>query len=239
MALFTIGDPHLALGCDKPMDIFRGWEGYLPKLEAAWRATVNPEDTVVLAGDISWAMKLEHTLEDFSFLEALPGRKIMLKGNHDLWWGTLSKMETFLAENGFSSLHFLHNNYYMENNMAICGSRGWMAEKYEGHDAKMMDREAIRLAASLQAARNEHPGAERLVFLHFPPFYSGNAAQPLADVMHEYGVKRCYYGHLHSAARRHAVQGEQDGICYRLVSADQLAFTPLCIAPLPPLTTDN
>ncbi len=231
MALFTIGDPHLALGCDKPMDIFRGWEGYLPKLENAWRAAVAPEDTVVLAGDISWAMKLEHTREDFAFLEALPGRKLLLKGNHDLWWNTVSKMEAFLAENGFSSLHFLHNNFYMEEGMAICGSRGWMAEKPEGHDAKMIDREALRLRASLEAARKAQPGAERLVFLHYPPFYSGQAALPLARVMQEYGVKRCYYGHLHSASRRHAVQGEQEGICYSLVSADQLQFTPLPIGP--------
>ena len=227
MALFVLGDPHLALGCDKAMDIFPGWEGYLPKLEDNWRANVAETDTVVLAGDISWAMKLEHTVEDFRFLNSLPGRKILLKGNHDLWWGTLSKMEEYLHQNGLSSLHFLHNNYYWADGVAVCGSRGWMAEAPEGHDAKMMAREAIRLEASLKAAQSGSPEAERVVFLHYPPFYSGRPAGELADVMQKYDVKMCYYGHLHSTAIRWAVQGQRDGITYHLASADYLGFSPL------------
>ena len=229
MALFTIGDPHLSLGCDKPMDIFAGWEGYLPKLEQYWRATVAQQDTVVLAGDISWAMKLTHTVEDFAFLHSLPGRKIMLKGNHDLWWETLSKMEAYLAENGFDSLCFLHNNFFLVEGVAVCGSRGWMSDKPQGHDAKMIAREAMRLRASLQMAKTKAPLAEPVVFLHFPPFYSGQASQDLVQAMQEYGVKRCYYGHLHSSAMRWAVEGEQDGILYKLVSADKLGFVPLTV----------
>ncbi len=232
MALFALGDPHLALGCDKPMDIFKGWEGYLPKLEKNWRSMVKEEDTIVLAGDISWAMKLEHTLEDFRFLESLPGQKWMLKGNHDLWWSTLSKMEAFLAQNQLHSLHFLHNNAHACEGLCLCGSRGWMAEKPQGHDAKMMAREALRLEASLQAAEKLNPGAEKVVFLHYPPFYSGVEAGEIADVMRAFGVRRCYYGHLHSAATRWAVQGEAGGLSYQLISADALNFTPLLIETL-------
>ncbi|MDL2253954.1 metallophosphoesterase [Ruminococcaceae bacterium OttesenSCG-928-I18] len=227
MALFVIGDTHLALGCDKPMDIFKGWEGYLPKLEKNWKNTVKNEDTVVVAGDISWAMKLENTAEDFAFLEGLPGEKILLKGNHDLWWSTLSKMEAFLQAQGFRSLHFLHNNCFLRQGLALCGTRGWMAEDPQGHDAKMMNREALRLRASLEHAKIQFPDAEKVVFLHYPPFYSGVQARELTEVLEEYGVRRCFYGHLHSHAIRRAVQGQAGGVHYRLVSADHLGFIPL------------
>ncbi len=229
MALFCIGDPHLSLGCDKPMDIFKGWEGYLPKLEKNWQQQVTNEDTVVLAGDISWAMKLEHCLEDFQFLESLPGRKIIVKGNHDLWWTTLSKMNTFLAEHSLHSLSFLHNNCYFVGDFALCGTRGWMSEKLQGHDAKMIQREALRLEASLEVAMQQNASAERLVFLHYPPFFSGQAADALVDVMQKYNVKRCFYGHLHSTSMRFATQGVVNGIDYTLVSADNLEF---CLLPI-------
>ena len=229
MAIYTIGDPHLALGCDKPMDIFPGWEGYLPRFRENWEKLVQPQDTVVLAGDISWAMKLVNTGEDFYLLEKLPGRKILLKGNHDLWWTTLSKMESFCEEKGFSTIHFLHNNCYLAEGLALCGTRGWMAAEPQGHDAKMMAREAGRLAASLKAAELADPQAEKVVFLHFPPFYSGVFANELVEVMQSHGVRRCYYGHLHSSAIRFAVEGRVDGIEYRLVSADALMFCPLQI----------
>ena len=229
MALYTIGDTHLALGCDKPMDVFTGWEGYVKRLQDNWERHVDAKDTVVLAGDISWAMKLENTFEDFSFLNGLPGQKIILKGNHDLWWETISKMERYLDENNFSTLHFLHNNFYLIEGVAVCGTRGWMAENPQGHDAKMMNRESLRLRASLEKAKREAPQAERWVFLHYPPFYSGVQAQDIVDVMKEFSVKKCYYGHLHSAAIRWATKGNVDGIDYRLISADHLLFNPLLI----------
>ncbi len=214
----------MSQGTDKPMDIFKGWEGYLPKLETHWKAQVTQEDTVVLAGDISWAMKLENCLEDFYFLENLPGRKILLKGNHDLWWTTVSKMNAFLDAHHLNSLHFLHNNCFFEGDFALCGSRGWMSEKLQGHDAKMIKREALRLEASLQQAELQCPIAEKLVFLHYPPFYSGQAAEELVDVMHKYKVKRCYYGHLHGVSMHWATEGQIDGIDYKLISADKLQF---------------
>lgn len=226
MALFVIGDLHLALGCDKPMDIFPGWEGYVPKLEENWRRLVRPGDTVVLAGDTSWAMQLENTQEDFAFIEALPGRKVLLKGNHDYWWNTASKMETFLDAQGLGSLSFLHNNCVEAQGAALCGTRGWYAEDQGAHTLKMMNREALRLRASLDLAQKQVPGAERIAFLHYPPFYGGKPAPEFTEAMREFGVRRCYYGHLHGRAIQTAVEGEHEGVLYRLISADALRFSP-------------
>lgn len=223
MAIYTIGDLHLSLGCAKPMDIFPGWQGYMEKLERQWNALVHPEDTVVLAGDTSWAMKLEDTAADFSFLQRLPGQKFLLKGNHDYWWTTVKKMERFLQENGFTSLHILHNNSILTEGVALCGTRSWMFDVGEPHDEKVMNRELGRLRTSLQAAPE---GAERIAFLHYPPVYPNANAQQVIDLLKEYNVKRCFYGHLHGNAIRFAVQGTVDGIEYRLISADALAFCP-------------
>lgn len=223
MAIYTIGDLHLSLGCEKPMDIFPGWQGYMEKLEHHWNTLVRLEDTVVLAGDTSWAMKLEDTAADFSFLQRLPGQKLLLKGNHDYWWTTVKKMERFLQENGFDSLHILHNNSILAEGLAVCGTRSWMFDVGEPHDEKVMNRELGRLRASLEAAPE---GAERVAFLHYPPVYPNANAQQVIDLLKEYNVKRCFYGHLHGNAIRFAVQGMVDGIEYRLISADALAFCP-------------
>lgn len=223
MAIYTIGDLHLSLGCEKPMDIFPGWQGYMEKLEHHWNTLVRPEDTVVLAGDTSWAMKLEDTAADFSFLQRLPGQKLLLKGNHDYWWTTVKKMERFLQENGFDRLHILHNNSILAEGLAVCGTRSWMFDVGEPHDEKVMNRELGRLRASLEAAPE---GAERVAFLHYPPVYPNANAQQVIDLLKEYNVKRCFYGHLHGNAIRFAVQGMVDGIEYRLISADALAFCP-------------
>lgn len=223
MAIYTIGDLHLSLGCEKPMDIFPGWQGYMEKLERHWNTLVRPEDTVVLAGDTSWAMKLEDTVADFSFLQRLPGQKLLLKGNHDYWWTTVKKMERFLQENGFDSLHILHNNSILAEGLAVCGTRSWMFDVGEAHDEKVMNRELGRLRASLDAVQE---GAERVAFLHYPPVYPNANAQQVIDLLKEYNVKRCFYGHLHGNAIRFAVQGMVDGIEYRLISADALAFCP-------------
>lgn len=207
MAIYTIGDLHLSLGCEKPMDIFPGWQGYMEKLERHWNTLVRPEDTVVLAGDTSWAMKLEDTVADFSFLQRLPGQKLLLKGNHDYWWTTVKKMERFLQENGFDSLHILHNNSILVEGLAVCGTRSWMFDVGEAHDEKVMNRELGRLRASLDAAQE---GAERVAFLHYPPVYPNANAQQVIDLLKEYNVKRCFYGHLHGNAIRFAVQGMVD-----------------------------
>ena len=222
MAIFAIGDLHLSLHGEKPMDIFHGWEGYVQRLEQNWRAAVAPEDTVVLAGDTSWAMKLADCRADFAFLQNLPGRKVLLKGNHDYWWCTMAKMEAYLAENGFDSLCFLHNNCIRAEGVALCGTRSWLFDRGQPHDEKVMRRECGRLIASLEAAGTE----EKLVFLHYPPVYPNADARQVVDILRQYGVRRCFYGHLHGAFVRHAVQGDVDGTEYKLISADSLGFLP-------------
>lgn len=226
MAVYVIGDLHLSLGADKPMDVFPGWEGYVAKLEANWRRLIAPEDTVILAGDTSWAMDIRNTTADFSFIQQLPGQKWMLKGNHDYWWTTVRKMENFLTANGFDSLHILHNNACIVGDTALCGTRGWPYDDTAAQDAKIMAREAGRLRMSLQAA-GQVP--EKIAFLHYPPVFPGARAEDLIDVLKEFGVRECYYGHLHGKSIHYAAQGEVDGIRYRLISADGLGFCPLRI----------
>ena len=226
MAIFVIGDLHLSLGADKPMDVFPGWEGYVPKLEANWRTLVKQEDTVILAGDTSWAMRLEDTREDFTFLQNLPGQKWLLKGNHDYWWTTARKMESYLASNGFDTLHILHNNCCQVGPFALCGSRGWPFDDAAAQSAKIMSREAGRLRMSLESARDAQ---EKIVFLHYPPVFGTGCAQELVDLLEEHKVRRCFYGHLHGRAIRYAVQGDCDGVRYKLISADGLAFCPYLI----------
>ena len=224
MQLYGIGDLHLSLGVpEKPMDIFHGWENYMQLLEQHWRAMVQPEDTVVLAGDLSWGMTLPQAKADFAFLETLPGQKIILKGNHDYWWNSMKKMQQFFADNGFNSLHILHNNSYSVEGYAICGTRGWLFDVGEPHDEKVMNREIGRLKMSLDAAE---PGLEKLVFLHYPPVYTGTSAPEIVATLKAYGIRTCYYGHLHGKSIRYATQGERDGITYRLISADGLSFCP-------------
>lgn len=223
MALFVLGDTHLSLGGAKPMDVFPGWNGYVEKLEANWRKLVKPEDTVVLAGDISWSMRLADTRKDFAFLNGLPGQKLIMKGNHDYWWSTANKMNAFFRAEGFDTLRLLHNNSYTVDGWALCGTRGWLFDAGEPHDEKVMNREIGRLRLSLQAAE---PGKEKLVFLHYPPVYTGADAPEIVAVLKEYGIRRCFYAHLHGKAIRFAVQGEVDGIRYKLVSADGLQFCP-------------
>ena len=206
------------------MDVFGGaWNGYVDKLSAGFQA-VGEEDTVVLCGDISWGMSLEQAEPDFAFLDALPGRrKLLLKGNHDYWWNTAAKMNRFFAENGFSTLQILHNNCYEYGDYALCGTRGWFYEENAGpHTEKVFRRELIRLEASLKAAGER----EKLCFLHYPPLYKGYRCQEILDLLGRYGVKACYYGHLHGPSHRLAIEGRVDGVDYRLVSADYLGFQP-------------
>ena len=206
MALYVLGDTHLSLGGSKPMDIFPGWDGYVERLERNWRKLITPQDTIVLAGDISWAMRLTDTRKDFEFLQQLPGQKLIMKGNHDYWWTTANKMNAYLKAEGFDTLHILHNNSYTVEGYALCGTRGWLFDVGEPHDEK--------------------PGLEKLVFLHYPPVYTGTSAPEIVATLREYGIKRCFYGHLHGNAIRYAVQGNVDGIQYKLVSADGLRFCP-------------
>ena len=227
MALYAIGDTHLSLASDKPMDVFGGgWTGYVDKLKEGFQV-ISPEDTVVICGDVSWGMSLEEARADFAFLDALPGgRKLLLKGNHDYWWTTASKMQAFFQENGFRTLDILHNNCHFYGETALCGTRGWFYEEDRGeHSAKIFNRELIRLEASLKAAGER----EKLCFLHYPPLYQGYRCQEIIDLLERYSVKLCCYGHLHGGSHRLAVTGRQGAVDYRLVAADYVGFRPVCI----------
>ncbi len=225
MALYAIGDLHLSLGGDKPMDVFGGaWTGYVEKLRRGLEV-IGPADTTVLLGDVSWAMGLERAREDFAFLAAIPGRKLIVKGNHDYWWSTAAKFEKFCRENGFENLELLHNNCHLCGETALCGSRGWFFEEDRAgtHNEKVYKRELIRLEASLQAAG----GREKLCFLHYPPRYRGYQCPEILELLRRYGVRHCYYGHLHGESCRLAIQGAVDGCEFHLVSADFVRFTPV------------
>lgn len=220
MSLFAIADLHLSFGVDKPMDVFSGWSDYVERIERNWKAKVKPSDTVVVAGDISWAMTLDEAVADFSFVNSLPGRKILLRGNHDYYFSTRNKMEKFFESNGFNSLNFLFNNSFECDNVSVCGTRGWvnMTEKTE-FDKKILKREAGRLRFSLQSAV-----FEPIVFLHYPPVFRGNRSDQILRVLKEFKIKSVYYGHLHGPGCRFALNGNFEGITYRLISSDYLKF---------------
>lgn len=227
MALYAIGDLHLCLGAAKPMDVFGGaWEGYMDKLKAGLSA-IKPEDITVLLGDLSWALDLEGAKEDFAFIDQIPGKKIILKGNHDYWWSTASKFYKFCTENGFSNQYILNNNCYEYGDWAICGTRGWFFEENKSgeHDEKVFKRELIRLEASLQEAGDRNI----VVFLHYPPLYKGYACTEILELLKKYNVRKCFYGHLHGPSHGLAIEGVWDGIEYKLVSADRLNFVPFMI----------
>lgn len=227
MALYAIGDLHLCLGAPKPMDVFGGaWEGYMDKLETGM-SCIGPEDTTVLLGDLSWALSLDEATADFAWIDKIPGKKIILKGNHDYWWSTAAKFYNFCQQNGFSNQLILNNNCYEYGEYAICGTRGWFFEEERSgeHDEKVFKRELIRLEASLQAAGER----EKLVFLHYPPRYKGYTCDEILALFAKYEVKQCFYGHLHGASHGLAMEGQWDGVEYHLVAADKLNFHPFCV----------
>lgn len=226
MALYAIGDLHLSLGTDKPMDVFGGaWVGYMDKLREGL-SVIKPEDTTVLLGDLSWALDMEGAAADFSFINAIPGRKIILKGNHDYWWTTATKFYKFCAENGFEDMFILNNNCHFYEETALCGTRGWFFEEDAAagsHNDKIFKRELIRLETSLKAA-GEH---EIYCFLHYPPRYRGYECPEILELLKRYRATLCCYGHLHGDSHKLAVEGLHDGVDFRLCAADFLKFRPL------------
>lgn len=224
MALYAIGDLHLSLGSDKPMDVFGGqWENYIKKIECGF-SNLKDDDTVIVCGDISWAMNITEALNDFKFIDSFNGRKIFLKGNHDYWWEGVGKMKRILNENGIISIDFLHNNFFLYNNLAICGTRGWFYEEESDseHDAKIIRRECMRLETSFKEAGDK----KKLCFLHYPPKTKSYECSEIIELMQKYGVCYCAYGHLHGRGINSAYIGEYAGINFELVSADYLDFIP-------------
>ena len=225
MSLYAIGDLHLSLNTSKPMDVFGGpWVGYVEKMRQRL-PVIRPEDTTVLVGDLSWALDLSQAQKDFAFMnEMIPGRKIIVKGNHDYWWSTAAKFYKFCQENGFENFYLLNKNCYEYEDWALCGTRGWFFEEDRSgeHDEKIFKRELMRLEASLKAAGDR----KKMVFLHYPPRYKGYTCDEILELLKKYEVKRCFYGHLHGGSHALAVQGPWDGTDFRLVAADYLDFRP-------------
>ena len=226
--IYAIADLHLSFGTNKPMDVFSGWDNYTERIRENWQRLVEPDDTVVIAGDISWAMKLNEINKDFEYIQSLNGKKIILKGNHDYWWTTKSKMDKYIKESGFDSISILHNNYYVVEDTAICGTRGWFYDAEKDEDMLILKREVGRLKMSIEPAVKA--GYKPVVFLHYPPVYNGMECTEIMDVLREYEIEKCFYGHVHGGnAAKKAFVGEKDGIHFRLVACDYVKFTPMSI----------
>ena len=229
MALFVLSDTHLSLSTGKPMDVFgERWKDHTARIEHFFKTEIKEEDTVVIPGDISWGLTLAEALPDLLFLDRLPGKKILGKGNHDYWWGTTAKVQKLFLDNGITKLSLLFNNAYRIGDVAVCGTRGWFSETASpaGVDRpKIVAREAGRLRRSLEAGKAT--GARELIaFLHFPPVFGEFLCPPLLDVLKQYGVRRCYYGHLHG--QYHVPPCfSYDGIDFYIAAADHLQFRPL------------
>ena len=240
MSLFVIADLHLSTldETDKSMEVFgRRWERYTERLEANWRHLISEDDTVVIPGDISWALSLAEARMDLAFLNSLPGKKILGKGNHDFWWCTMKKHQAFFEENGIDSIEFLFNNALETEDFIIAGTRGWFSDEdamkttTDADFEKLRARELLRLGASLRAAKqlqSEENPKEILVFTHFPPIWAENTNEEFIDLLQEYGVKRVYYGHIHGQYSIPPSFVYRD-ILFTIVSADYLQFIPLHI----------
>lgn len=226
MSLYVIGDLHLCFSSpSKTMSIFAGWENYQERIKENWLETVREDDTVVIAGDISWGMTLQQSQLDFRFINELTGRKIILKGNHDYWWGTIRKTEEFLSAEGFDTIKILHNNHYEYGGYGICGTRGWVNMPDEAQDEKIMKREVQRLETSIKSAVDA--GLEPLVFMHYPPIFATNFNYDILEILYRYNIKECYYGHVHGrSAHELCIKNTYDGINFHLISGDYIQFKP-------------
>ena len=232
MAIYVIGDLHLSFNNPKPMDIFgSNWANHEKKIKNDWLLKVKPEDTVLLLGDFSWAMNIKDALKDFEYINNLPGKKILLKGNHDYWWTTVTSMKKFLDENNIQNVDFLHNNSFEIENKVFCGTRGWALSPNEETEnaTKMIARECNRLKLSIDEAISKYGNDKEIIAcLHYPPIMQANILKnettPFMEVLKEYNIKRCYYGHLHGDSIKNAVEGLVDEIELKLVSSDGVDF---------------
>jgi|LSQX01.3.fsa_nt_gb predicted phosphohydrolase len=233
MAIYAIADLHLSLGTNKPMNIFGpAWDQHDIRIEENWRELVGDNDTVLIPGDISWAMTPEEALADLMYIDRLPGEKIITKGNHDYWWGTSGKIEKMMSDEGLSSIRLLKNNAFYLDGTIVCGTRGWLLPEhteFTASDRLVFDREVGRLARSLRAGEKLRQSLDDriVVMMHYPPIFSAQARSEFGNLCIEFGVDICVYGHLHGRGHEKAVIGVVDGVDHRLVSADYIAFKPL------------
>lgn len=225
MAIYTIADLHLSFNTNKPMDIFgQNWQNYEEKIKQNWLENVTEDDIVILPGDFSWAMYLDETEKDFKFINDLPGKKILLKGNHDYWWSTVTSMRKYLKEKEFSNIDFLYNNSYEYENKIIVGTRGWTISE-EQEDIRLTKREVDRLELSIKDAIEKYgENKEIIAFMHYPPVTKNYMNTDYIKLMKRYNIKKCFYGHLHASSIQDAIEGIVDGIQFKLVSADGLDF---------------
>lgn len=230
MSIYAIGDLHLSFNTDKPMNIFgEKWNNYEEKVKVDWLKKVKENDLVLIPGDFSWSMKLEDTYKDFEYLNNLPGKKILLKGNHDYWWNTVKKMNEFIKNNKFNNIEFLYNNSYFFDNCIICGTRGWNISNDE-EDKRLFERELLRLELSLNDGIQKYgEDKEIIVCMHYPPITSYNISEydinlKMINLLKKYNVKKCIYGHLHGTSHKDAIEGNISGIDFKLVSSDYLNF---------------
>ncbi|MBP5173921.1 MAG: metallophosphoesterase [Clostridia bacterium] len=239
MAIYAIADLHLPgpFGAQKSMEVFESrWTGYLEKLERRWRAVVTSGDSVIIPGDISWAMRPDDAVRDLAFIDSLPGIKYLGKGNHDYWWCTLSKLKRLCSEKGFESLRFLYNNSYVIENTAVIGTRGWFPDESVQSSSvgadweKIANREKIRLELSIKSLPLLPDGTPKLLFTHFPPVWRGYTCRGIMDTILSAGIRQVYYGHIHGV---YSSEGdfEAEGVKFRMISADRLDFTPLRVFP--------
>lgn len=234
MSIYVIGDLHLSFSQNKPMDIFgKNWEKHDEKIKNDWLSKVKQKDCVVLPGDFSWATYIEDAYLDFKYLNELPGKKILLKGNHDYWWTTVTSMKKFLEDNKFYNIDFLYNNSLEYEDKVFVGTRGWSFQESE-NSRKMINRENQRLELSIQDAIKKYGNNKEIIaFLHYPPLVSKNLLEnnclEFYKTLKKYNIKRCYYGHLHGKSHAEAVIGNVEGIDFNLVSADYLDFKLLKI----------
>lgn len=230
MAVFAIGDLHLSGNCEKPMDVFGShWENHFQTISAHWREMIAPTDVVLIPGDISWAMQLAEAADDLRAIEELPGRKLLLRGNHDYWWSAIGKVRSLLGPNS----HALQNDAIMVDGRVFCGTRGWMfptpSQPLGEQDEKVFLREVMRLRMSLDHAVKLSGGEPVTVMMHFPPLFADSTSTAFTDVLDEYPIDQVVYGHLHGHGIKVAFEGERNGIIYHLVSCDALGFRPKCI----------
>jgi predicted phosphohydrolase len=250
MAIFAIADLHLSQGTDKPMHIFGSqWLDHQNRLEQAWLASVGENDTVIIPGDISWGMTLEEALPDLQFIHQLPGRKILSKGNHDYWWGTLGKVEAMSAQMGLTSLSFMKNNAFLVEGRAVCGTRGWLLPsdpEFKTSDKVIYEREVGRLERSLIEGRallldagekssgvgrditgEDITGEDIIAVIHYPPLLLSVQNSDFCALLEKFRVKTCIYGHLHGKGHSKAFEGVKNGVNYHLVAGDYISFKPL------------
>lgn len=238
MSLYVMADLHLSTTTNKPMDVFGArWTDYMEKIKKNWSSIITDDDTVIVPGDISWAIDYAEALEDFKFIENLPGKKLLGKGNHDYWWSTMSKNRKFLSDNGLTSIDFLFNNAYKVENFIVCGTRGWYVdEKLQMTDnevqyEKIVARETLRLKTSIeQAVKLRENNEEILVFFHFPPVFKSFVCNEFIEVLKQYNIKSCYFGHIHGVYNIPRTF-TYENINFTLISSDYNNFVPMIIMP--------